>query len=289
MDQGQLNETMNKITELGVPLLLNLVAAVVIYMIGKWLAGIISKAIANLMKKGKVDEALVRFTTNIAYAAVFIFTIIAAIGKLGVQTTSFIAILGAAGLAVGMALQGTLANFAAGVMLILFRPFKIGDFIEGGGVMGSVKEIKIFNTILATPDNRKVILPNAKVAGDTITNFSAIGERRVDLTFGVSYDDNLKTAKEALQNLVKADDRILKNPETVIAVSELGDSCVSIVCRPWVKPSDYWGVYFDLLEKGKEALEASGCSIPYPQRDVHLYQETSSTDGNGQKTASTRI
>ncbi|VAX36959.1 Potassium efflux system KefA protein / Small-conductance mechanosensitive channel [hydrothermal vent metagenome] len=275
METTEIQGMFDKVMDAGIPFLLNLVAAIVIYMIGKWLAGVIANLIGKLMKKGNVDEALTKFATSIIRVIILLFAIIAAVGKLGVQTTSFIAIIGAAGLAIGMALQGTLANFAAGVMIILFKPFKIGDFIEGGGIMGTVKEIRIFNTILATPDNRKIILPNAKVSGDTITNFSDIGERRIDLVFGVSYNDDLKKAKDILQKVVAADSRILKNPAVTIAVSELGDSCVSIVCRPWVKPADYWGVNFDLLEKGKVALEAGGCSIPYPQRDVHLFNEKS--------------
>ncbi len=289
MDQQQMNETLNKITEVGLPLLMNLAAAIIIYLIGKWLAKVLAKATEKLLQRGNVDPALCKFTRSIVYAGIMIFTILAAVGRLGVQTTSFIAILGAAGLAVGMALQGTLSNFAAGVMLILFKPFKIGDFIEGGGTMGSVKEIKIFNTIMATPDNRKIIVPNSKIAGDTITNFSAIDRRRIDLTFGVSYDDDLKTAKQVLQDLVDADSRILKDPACTIAVSELADSCVNIVCRPWVAPADYWGVYFDLVEKAKSALEASGCSIPYPQRDVHVYETTAGTGAGTGTSAKSRI
>ncbi len=268
-----MEEVIARIQELGLPFLLNLIAAIVIYIIGKWLAGVISKGIEKLMIKGKVDPALASFTKNIVKAAILIFAIIAAIGKLGVQTTSFIAILGAAGLAIGMALQGTLSNFAAGVMLILFKPFKVGDFIEGGGTLGTVKEIQIFNTILASPDNRKIILPNSKVSGDTITNFSAIDSRRVDLVFGISYADDMKKAREILMEVVTSDSRVLKDPEPVVAVSELGDSSVNLVCRPWVKPADYWGVYFDIMEKGKVALEAQGLSIPFPQRDIHVYQE----------------
>jgi small conductance mechanosensitive channel len=269
-----MEEAISKIQELGVPFLVNLVTAVLIYLIGKWVAKVVSNLIAKLMKKGKVDEALVGFTKNIIYAAILIFAIIAAIGRLGVQTTSFIALIGAAGLAIGLSLQGTLSNFAAGVMLILFKPFRIGDFIEGGGVLGTVKEIHIFNTILASPDNRKIIVPNSKVSGDTITNFSSIDQRRVDMVFGISYDDDIKVAKETLQKLLDADERVLKDPATVIAVSELGDNSVNLVVRPWVKPTDYWGVCFDTLENGKIELEKAGCSIPYPQRDVHLYKES---------------
>lgn len=261
------------VTALGVPFVLNLVAAFFIYLVGKWAAKVISNLVERLMVKAKVDVALAKFVRNLVKVIILGFAIIAAIGKLGVQTTSFIAILGAAGLAVGMALQGTLSNFAAGVMLILFKPFKIGDFIEGGGVLGSVEEIQIFNTILRSSDNRKIILPNSKISGDTITNFSGIDKRRVDMTFGIAYADDMKKAKEVLLKLMNEDPRVLKDPAPLVAVSELGDSSVNLVCRPWVKPSDYWGVYFDAMEQGKLALEAAGMSIPFPQRDVHLYQE----------------
>ena len=276
-----MEEAINKVIDVGVPFLLNLVAALVIYVVGKWAAGIISRFIEKMMAKANVDEALRKFVKNIVFAAILIFAIIAAVGKVGVQTASFIAVLGAAGLAIGMALQGTLANFAAGVMLILFKPFKIGDFVEAGGVLGSVKEIQIFNTILSTPDNRKMIVPNSKISGDTITNFTGIDRRRLDMVFGVSYDDDLKVAKEVMQKLLDADERVLKDPAPVIAVSELGDSSVNIVCRPWTKPADYWGVWFDMMENGKVELEKAGCSIPYPQRDVHVYQESPANDKSG--------
>ena len=201
------------------------------------------------------------------------FVVVVALGKLGIQTTSFIAIIGAAGLAVGLVLQGSLANFAAGVILIIFKPFKVGDFVMAGGEMGTVKEIQIFNTILAHPDNRKIIVPNAQVTGANITNFSAIENRRIDLVFGISYNDDMKKAKEALEKVVADDSRILKDPKPVIAVSELGDSSVNLVCRPWVKPTDYWNVYFSVTEKGKLELEKNGISIPFPQHDVHIYNE----------------
>lgn len=268
-----MNETISKLIVAGVPVALNLIAALLIYAIGKWLSKLLSNLSANLMVKAKVDPALSGFTKNIIYTAGLVFTILAAIGKLGVQTTSFIAVIGAAGLAIGMALQGTLSNFAAGVMIILFKPFTLGDFIEGGGVLGTVKEIHIFNTILASPDNRKIIVPNSKISGDIITNFSAISQRRVDLVFGVSYKDDLKKAKQVLSELVSKDSRILKDPAPVIAVSGLGDSSVNLVCRPWVKPADYWAVYFDLTEKAKEEMEKNGLTIPFPQRDIHVYEE----------------
>jgi small conductance mechanosensitive channel len=283
-----MEETIQKLIDVGVPFVLNVVAAIIIYIIGRWAAKIVSSITQRVMEKAKVDEALVKFSANLVYAAILVFTIIAAIGRLGVQTASFIAVLGAAGLAIGMALQGTLANFAAGVMILLFRPFRIGDFVEAGGSMGSVQEVHIFNTILSAPDNRKIIVPNSQITSGTITNFSAIEKRRVDLTFGISYSDDIKAAKEALSRLVNADNRILKDPAVTIAVSELADSSVNIVCRPWVKPADYWGVYFDLTEKGKAELEKAGCTIPFPQRDIHVFQETADS-GNGKKAATARI
>ncbi|MCA9403190.1 MAG: mechanosensitive ion channel [Candidatus Omnitrophica bacterium] len=268
-----MEEIIQKITDIGVPFIFNLVAAIIIYLVGKWVANTAAKLVKKLMEAAKTDKALVGFTANLVKYAILIFTIMAAIGRLGVQTTSFIAVLGAAGLAVGMALQGTLSNFAAGVMILLFRPFKIGDFIDAGGTMGSVKEIQIFNTILASPDNRKIIVPNSQITGGIITNFSAIEQRRVDMIFSVSYDDDLKVAKQVLTDLVSADERILKDPAPVIAVSELGDSSVNIICRPWVKPADYWAVYWAMQENGKAELEKAGCTIPFPQRDVHVIKQ----------------
>lgn len=252
---------------------MSFIAAIFIFVIGRWLARLISRVIEKLMIKSNVDKTLASFVKNISYAALLIFVIIAALHKLGIQTTSFIAIIGAAGLAVGLALQGSLANFAAGIMLIMFKPFKTGDFIEAAGIIGTVVEIQIFNTILDHFDNRRIVVPNSKITGDNITNFSAIEKRRVDLVFGISYSDNIKTAKEALEKVTSSDPRVLKNPKPVIAVSELGDSSVNLVCRPWVKPQDYWAVYFDTLEKGKVELEKNGITIPFPQMDVHIYEE----------------
>ena len=252
---------------------LSFIAAVIIFIVGKWLARFISKIVEKLMTKAKIEKTLASFVRHIIYFGLMIFVIIAALNKLGVQTTSLIAMIGAAGLAVGLALQGSLANFAAGIVLIIFKPFKVGDFIEAAGATGNVQEIQIFNTILTTLDNRKVTLPNAKVTGDNIVNFTALDKRRVDLIFGISYTDNIKIAKEALEKVTASDPRILKDPKPLIAVSELADSSVNLVCRPWVKPKDYWGVYFDTIERGKLELEKSGITIPFPQSDVHLYQE----------------
>lgn len=252
---------------------LNVIAAILIFVIGKFVVGILTNMLQKIMTKSKVDTTLVGFVKNLAGVGLMVFVVIAALGKLGIQTTSFIAIIGAAGLAVGLALQGSLANFAAGVILILFKPFKVGDFIMAGGELGTVKEIQIFNTVLAHPDNRKVIVPNGHVTGATITNFSAIENRRIDLMFGISYDDDMKKAKEVLEKVCASDSRILKEPKTVIAVSELGESSVNLVCRPWVKPGDYWDVSFNITEQGKLELEKNGMCIPFPQSDVHLYNE----------------
>ena len=254
---------------------LSVLAAVLIFYIGKWVAGIAADFVAKMMKKAKIEDTLCAFVRTIVHIGLIVFVAIAALGKLGVQTTSFVAIIGAAGLAVGLALQGSLANFAAGVLLILFKPFKAGDLIEAGGALGVVQEIHIFNTIINTPDNKRVIIPNAKVTGDNIVNFSAVDNRRVDLVFGISYEDNIKTAKEVLENILKNDTRVLTDPAPTVAVKELGDSSVNLACRPWVVPADYWGVYFDTLENGKIELEKAGITIPFPQTDVHLIKENS--------------
>jgi small conductance mechanosensitive channel len=252
---------------------LNIVAAILIFIIGKWLARKLSILLEKAMIKSNVEKTLAAFAKNLTYVGLFVFVVIAALGQLGVQTTSFIAVIGAAGLAVGLALQGSLSNFAAGVLIILFKPFKVGDFIQAGGTMGTVADIHIFTTVLNAPDNRKEIVPNAQITGGNITNFSDIEKRRIDLVFGISYTDDIKVAKETLEKIVKADERVLSDPAPVIAVSELGDSSVNLVCRPWVKPQDYWNVYFDTLEKGKVELEKSGITIPFPQQDVHLFQD----------------
>ncbi|UCE68026.1 MAG: mechanosensitive ion channel [Candidatus Zixiibacteriota bacterium] len=224
------------------------------------------------MKKGKVDATLTKFVTNISKIGLMTFVIISALGALGVQTASFIAIIGAAGLAVGFALQNSLANFASGVMLIIFRPFKSGDYVEAGGTSGSVEAIQIFNTTLKTPDNKMVIVPNSQITGDKIINYSTMDRRRIDLVFGIGYDDSIKRAKEILEKIIAEDERILKDPAPVIAVLELGDNSVNFAVRPWAKTSDYWAVYFDITEKVKLSFDENNISIPYPQRDVHIHQ-----------------
>ena len=248
-----------------------LISAVLILIIGKIVADILKKITISLMTKSKVDHTLIGFTTSLGHATVMVIIVIAALSKLGFQTTSFVAILGAAGLAIGLALQGSLSNFAAGVLMIVFKPFKVGDFIEGGGVTGSVEDISIFTTIMTTPDNKKVIVPNAKMSSDNIINFGANGTRRVDLSAGISYSDDMQKTKELLLTMLKKDSRVLKTPAPVVGVTELGDSSVNLVVRPWCKAADYWDVHFDMTQAIKETLDANDISIPFPQRDIHHY------------------
>ena len=264
-------ETWTLIQTTGVDLGINLVTALVIFFVGKWIVGMVVKGLMKAMQKGDLDITLRRFVSNLARSLLMLFVIIAAINALGVQTASLIALVGAAGLAVGLALQGSLANFAAGVLIVLFRPYKVGDWIEGGGVSGSVEEVQILTTVLKTGDNKRVIIPNSQIMGTTITNYSANDTRRVDLVVGVSYSDDLDKVRKELQDLVDADERILKDPAVTIAVSELADSSVNFVLRPWVNTADYWAVYFDLTEKVKKRFDEVGISIPFPQRDVHVH------------------
>jgi len=251
---------------------LKLVAAILIFVIGRWIAKMVQNGLEKGMLKAKVDQVLVTFTVNMAYTALMVFVALAALGQLGVQTTSFIAVLGAAGLAVGLALQGSLSNFASGVMIIIFRPFKIGDYVEGGGTGGTVKAIHIFTTTLTTGDNKRVIVPNSKMMGDNITNYSAEGTRRLDLTASISYGDSIDKAKAVLQDILVKEPRVLKDPAPFVGVSKLAESSVDFTVRPWVQSGDYWPVCFDLNEAIKKRFDAEGLSIPFPQRDVHLYK-----------------
>jgi small conductance mechanosensitive channel len=251
---------------------LQIVAAIVIFIVGRWIAKALKNVVKRMMAKGNVDEILISFVGNLTYIALLAFVIIAALNQLGIQTTSFIAIIGAAGLAIGLALQGSLANFAAGVLMIIFRPFQVGEYIEGAGVAGSVEKVQIFTTQLKTPDNKTIIIPNAKIMGDNITNYSAKDTRRVDMVIGVGYGDDLKKVREILEDILAKDDRILEDPAPTIGVLELGDNSVNFAVRPWVKRDDYWGTYFDVTETVKRRFDEEGISIPYPQRDVHLYE-----------------
>jgi small conductance mechanosensitive channel len=222
------------------------------------------------MVKAHIDETLVTFSKNIIYTALMVFVLLAALGKMGIETTSFAAIIAAAGLAVGLSLQGTLGNFASGVMLILFRPFRVGDFVEAGGVSGIVEEVQIFSTRMRSADNKEIIVPNGQIIGSTITNYSARETRRLDLVIGVSYSDDLKKVRAVLEDILAADERILTDPAPVIGVLALGESSVDFAVRPWVKTADYWPLLFHLQETIKVRFDAEGISIPFPQRDVHV-------------------
>lgn len=250
----------------------SLIMAILVFLIGKWFAKKITALLVKVLRKVKgMDETLVKFLENIVYYVLMVVVILTALSELGVETTSFLAILGAAGLAIGLALQGSLGNFASGVMIILFKPFKVGDVVNAAGVTGSVQEVTIFNTIMITPDNQKVIVPNSSITGGSITNINANPTRRVDLVVGIGYEDDIKKAKEVLNSIVEADERVLKEKGITVAVSELADSSVNFVVRAWVNTPDYWGVKFDLTENVKVTFDKEGISIPYPQQDVHHY------------------
>jgi small conductance mechanosensitive channel len=251
---------------------LRVIGALAIFILGRWAAKIARSLLRRVLNKQKIDQTIITFTCNLVYTGILAFVIIAALSKLGVQTASFVAVIGAAGLAVGLALQGSLSNFAAGVLMIIFRPFRAGDYIEGGGVAGVVEEINIFTTVLLTPDNKKIIIPNATMMGANIINYTANPTRRVDLTFGIGYQDDLAKAKQVLSQLAADESRVLKEPAPVIAVAELADSSVNLVMRVWVKTDDYWDVFFALTEAVKLKFDAEGISIPYPQQDVHIHQ-----------------
>lgn len=253
-------------------------AALLIFIIGRWIAKMVRSAVKRVMGRRNLDPMLINFLGAILYSLLLVAVVIAAVGQLGIQTTPLVAVLGAAGLAVGLALQNSLGNFAAGVMLIFFRPFTKGDYVEAGGTSGTVDEVGIFNTVLNTPDNRRVIVPNGQITSDAITNYSAHDTRRIDMIIGVDYGDDLKTARSTLEKVVKAHDKVLDDPEPIVWVMELADSSVNFAVRPWVTTADYWQVRNELLEQLKAELEAAGCSIPFPQRDVHLHEAGKSSE-----------
>ncbi len=252
---------------------LNIIGAILIFIVGKWLSRRIANILAKILAKNNVDQTLVNFLANLTYYTLFVLAIVAAAGRLGINTTSFLTIIGAAGLAVGLALKDSLSNFAAGVMLVLFRPFAIGDVVSVAGITAKVENINIFNTHFCSPDNQLIIVPNNKIISDIITNINAKNTRRIDLVVGISYSDDMARTREILAGLAKDDSRVLTDPAPTIAVAELADSSVNLVFRPWVKTADYWDVRFDLTEKIKNALDAAGISIPFPQQDVHLFVE----------------
>jgi small conductance mechanosensitive channel len=249
---------------------LKILGALVVLLVGRWVARWVSQLVEKALVKARVDETVAKFTKHLTSIGLLAFVIVAALKVAGIDTTEVAVVFGAAALAVGLALQGSLANFASGFLMIIFRPFKVGDLIEAAGVLGTVEEIQIFNTILNTPDNVRVIVPNGSITAANIKNFTANGTRRVDLVIGVSYEDDLRKAEQVIKQVLAGDERILKDPPPTVAVSELGDSSVNFVVRPWVKPADYWDVYFGITAKIKIALDESGISIPYPQRDVHI-------------------
>ncbi len=246
-----------------------LIGAILIFYIGKIIARFLTNLIKKAMRKANLDETITKFGGNVIYGGLMLFIILAALSKLGINTNSFIAVLGAAGLAVGLAFQGTLSNVGAGVLLVFFRPFNVGDFINAAGESGAVEEINLFSTLLKTGDNKQIIIPNSAIIGGNITNFSKKETRRVDFVFGIGYDDDLKLAKTTLEEIINADERVLEDPAAFVAVSELADSSVNFVVRAWVKSGDYWGVKFDTIEKVKLTFDEKNISIPYPQMDVH--------------------
>ncbi len=254
----------------GTAFAVDLLAAILIFAIGRWLAKWISTLVGKAMTKAHVEQILVTFVQHLCYFGLLAFVIIAALDQIGIKLTAAIAVLGAAALAVAFALQGSLSNFAAGILMVIFKPFKIGDYVTVAGIQGTVREIQILNTVLDSLDNVRIIIPNAQITGSTISNYTTNATRRIDLTVGVSYGDDIKKAKQVIEGVLTADARILKTPAPTVAVSELADSSVKFVVRPWVKSADYWDVYFDTTAKLKTTLENNGITIPFPQREISI-------------------
>ncbi|MEP5568548.1 MAG: mechanosensitive ion channel domain-containing protein [Halioglobus sp.] len=263
-------ETSTILETIVIPWGIKIAIAIAIFYIGRMVVGSIVNVAGKIMRGRDMDEILVKFLCSILRWVLLLFVVIAALSQLGIDTTSLVALLGAAGLAIGLSLQSSLSNFASGVMLIVFRPFTKGDFVEVAGTSGSVDNISIFTTTMTTPDNKEVIVPNGAVIGNNIINYSARPTRRVDMVFGIGYDDDIKKAKELLEQIVAADDRVLAEPAPVVALGELADSSVNFLVRPWVNAEDYWGVLWDTTETVKLKFDEAGISIPYPQMDVHL-------------------
>ncbi len=260
------------IQQQGTDIGMKLFAAVAIFIIGRWIAAIVVNMVRKGLAKTEMEDTLERFLCNILSAVLTIVVLIAAIGALGVETTSLLAVLAAAGLAVGLALQGSLSNFASGVLIMMFRPYKVGDWIDAAGVAGTVKEVQIFTTIMHTGDNKKIIVPNSQIMNGIITNYSGNDTRRVDLVFGCSYDDDIDKVYKVLQDILDSDERVLEEPEPSIVLNTLADSSINFNVRPWVKSADYWGVHNGMTEQVKRKFDAAGLNIPYPQTDVHVYK-----------------
>ena len=276
LDPNKLSESVESAVETASSLVveygMSVIGAILVFIIGRMVAGWARNKMKSGLAKAGTDASLIPFFSSMLYYVVMGVVVIAVLSLFGIETTSLIAVFGAAGLAVGLALQGTLSNFAAGVMLLIFRPIRVGDFVEVGGQAGTVKEIAIFSTILHTGDNVRIIMPNSQIFGDTIKNFSANPTRRIDLVMGIGYGDDIAKAMEIIERVVTGDSRTLADPAPTIAVSELADSSVNLVVRPWCNAEDYWALRWDLTRKLKEELEAGGCNIPFPQRDVHVLE-----------------
>mgnify|MGYP001817110409 FL=1 len=253
-----------------IPWGIKIVLALVIFYVGRLVVSMVVGAVSKVLRGRGMDEILVGFLSSILRWVLLLFVIIAALSQLGINTTSLVALLGAAGLAIGLSLQSSLSNFASGVMLIIFRPFTKGDFVEAGGATGVVETISIFTTTMTTPDNKEIIVPNGAILGNNITNYSARPTRRVDMVFGISYDDDIRKAKQLLEEIIAADERVLADPAPVIALGELADSSVNFLVRPWAKSEDYWALLWDTTETVKLKFDEAGISIPYPQMDVHI-------------------
>jgi small conductance mechanosensitive channel len=267
---GKLEQWFTNNSDLFVQYGVNIISAVLILFIGNIIVKAVAGSVAKVLKKKEMDQAVVEFIHTLVRYLLFVIVLIAALGRIGVQTASVVAVIGAAGLAIGLALQGSLSNFAAGVLIVAFRPFKSGDYVEIGGVAGSVESIQIFQTVLVTPDNKMVVVPNGGVIGGPITNYSRHDTRRVDHVIGVSYAADLQKTKAVITQILESDSRVLKSPAPTVGVVALADSSVNFVVRPWCKTAEYWDVYFDTLQAIKEGLDKEGIEIPFPQMDVHL-------------------
>jgi small conductance mechanosensitive channel len=268
--QGTVQETTQMVVDLIIAWGIQVLGAIALLLVGRIAAGWARRIVRKALERARLEPTLIPFVSGLVYYLILAVVVVAVLGLVGVQTASLLAVFGAAGLAVGLALQGTLTNFAAGVMLLVFRPFHVGDYIDAGGTAGSVVSIDMFSTTLNTPDNVMITVPNSSVYGNTIKNYAANPTRRNDMAVGISYDDDIGLAIAAIKKVLDADERVLDDPEPMIAVAELGDSSVNLVVRPWCKKEDYWDLRFDMMRTLKEQLEAAGCSIPYPQHDVHM-------------------
>ena len=265
---------LTKMIDLGVSVGSKILLAIVVFLVGRWIVRRLNKLLAKILEKRHVEASLSTFVKSLVSISLTLLLIIVVIGVLGIETSSFIALFASAGVAIGMALSGTLQNFAGGVMILLFKPFKVGDTIEAQGQCGTVREIQIFNTILATPDNKIIIIPNGGLSTGLMKNYSKEATRRVDWEFGIAYGDDYTKAKSVIARLLDADGRVLKDPAYFIALTSLGESSVNIVVRAWVKSEDYWGVYFDMNEKVYKTFAEENLNIPFPQLDVHLHGKT---------------